>query len=238
MMFWGRERLAEMNYEWAVEEMNKPKPDRKRAIWFLNAATGLNPKFIEAVNMKQELTGKEITSVDNSTVRHFVRRSVLNDGVPATQPAASVTTILSKREQEAQAAAAEAAKAAEAEALAAAPTTMPATMPVIAEFCTDGQGFAMSPATQPTTQPTDADAADDGTVVQVEGAEGVQVLEILGEPTTAPSSQPADLSVVSVFEKKSPTTQSSEEELGATSITELPSEELPGNDPQEMPDNK
>ena len=87
MMFWGRERLAEMNYEWAVSEMNKRHPNRHLALWNLDAATNLNPKFIEAIHMKQELTGKEITDSDNSSIRSFVSRAVILDRAPATQPA-------------------------------------------------------------------------------------------------------------------------------------------------------
>ena len=57
MQPWGRERMAEMYYECATKEMNKARPDRKKAIWYLDAATGLNPTFLEAINLKQELTG-------------------------------------------------------------------------------------------------------------------------------------------------------------------------------------
>ncbi|HQY89323.1 MAG TPA: type II and III secretion system protein, partial [Tepidisphaeraceae bacterium] len=79
MMFFGRERLAESSYDAAITEMNKPKPNRSRAIWFLNQATNLNPKFIEAIEMKQELTGKELRAVDNGIARDFVRDLVMRD---------------------------------------------------------------------------------------------------------------------------------------------------------------
>ncbi len=84
MMPWGRERLAESVYEKAVAEMNKPNPDRKKAIWYLNCATNLNPTFLEAINMKQSLTGREMRDVDNSAIRDFVRDQVLQDQSPAT----------------------------------------------------------------------------------------------------------------------------------------------------------
>jgi len=86
MMVWGRERLAEMNYEIANEEMNKRHPDRKRAIWHLDAATNLNPKFLEAIKLKQDLTGKELTDSDNSSIRAFVSHAIMTDRAPATQP--------------------------------------------------------------------------------------------------------------------------------------------------------
>ncbi|MGE5611624.1 MAG: secretin and TonB N-terminal domain-containing protein, partial [Bacillota bacterium] len=79
MMPWGRERLAEGAYDSAVKEMNKPNPDTKKALWHLNCATNLNPKFLEAIKMKESLTGRELTSVDNSSIRGFVRQQILSE---------------------------------------------------------------------------------------------------------------------------------------------------------------
>ncbi len=91
MMWFGRERLAESCYEDAVDEMNKPHPDIDKAIWHLNCAINLNPKFSEAIAMKEQLTGKEVTDVDNSTIRSFVQRAIIEDTAPpATEPAAFV----------------------------------------------------------------------------------------------------------------------------------------------------
>ena len=92
MMPWGRERLAETSYEQAVRELNKPNPDRQKVLWHLNCATNLNPKFLEAIDLKQKVSGKEVTGVDNSSMRGFVRRQILADCVtaipaaPSTQP--------------------------------------------------------------------------------------------------------------------------------------------------------
>ena len=79
MMGSGRERLAEGFYDSAVNEMDKSNPDRGRALWNLNAATNLNPKFLEAIELKQQLTQHQVSSVDNSTSRDFVRRMVMKD---------------------------------------------------------------------------------------------------------------------------------------------------------------
>jgi hypothetical protein len=79
MMPWGRERLAESAYEKAVAELKKPTPDRKKALWHLDCATNLNPKFTEAIALKAQLTGEEVTAVDNSTIKSFVQRVVLAD---------------------------------------------------------------------------------------------------------------------------------------------------------------
>jgi len=77
MMPFGRERLAEVNYEQAVKEMRKDNPDRQKAIWYLDSATNLNPKFLEAIQMKQDLTGQVLTTSDNSSIRSFVSRAIL-----------------------------------------------------------------------------------------------------------------------------------------------------------------
>jgi len=79
MMPWGRERLAEASYEKALAEMSGPTPNNQKALWHLDCATNLNPKFIEAIELKQRITGKEVTCVDNSGVRGFVRRAMLSD---------------------------------------------------------------------------------------------------------------------------------------------------------------
>jgi type IV pilus assembly protein PilQ len=95
MMPWGRERLAESAYEKAVEELAKPNPDRKKALWHLDCATNLNPKFAEAIELKAQLTGEEVTSVDNSTIKSFVQRVVLADrnrpAAPEATPEAGAT---------------------------------------------------------------------------------------------------------------------------------------------------
>lgn len=97
MMFFGRERLAECSYEQAVAEWNKPNPNRQKVLWHLNCATNLNPTFLEAIELKQKVSGKEVTAVDNSGIRTFVRQQILLDRavtpavvVPTTMPVAIV----------------------------------------------------------------------------------------------------------------------------------------------------
>jgi type IV pilus assembly protein PilQ len=88
MMPFGRERLAECEYEQAVAEMKKPNPDRHTVLWHLNAATDLNPTFSEAINLKESITGQVVTDSDNSTIRSFVRRQIMEEEAnPTTEPA-------------------------------------------------------------------------------------------------------------------------------------------------------
>jgi type IV pilus assembly protein PilQ len=91
MMWFGRERLAESAYENAVAEMNKPHPSLVLALWYLNCATNLNPKFLEAIEMKEKITGKQVTDVDNSAIRSFVRRQVMTETPPPTTAQAPAT---------------------------------------------------------------------------------------------------------------------------------------------------
>jgi type IV pilus assembly protein PilQ len=89
LMPWGRERLAESWYEMAVQEMNKPHPNRQLALWHLNCAIHLNPMFSEAMELRAQITGTEVTAADNSTIRSFVKRLVLADQLhPTTEPSA------------------------------------------------------------------------------------------------------------------------------------------------------
>jgi hypothetical protein len=206
MMFWGRERLAEMYYENAVAEMRKPKPNRTIALWNLNAATNLNPKFLEAINMKQELTGKQITASDNSTARAFVKRAMLRDATPATPPRAGAIRIDPVPTTN-PAAVAEATQEQDA------PTTAPAL--AVGELCETA-----------TTQPSESAAGVElaGTPTTAPGAETALTQEqdsgfgwsdlakaMASGPTTAPTSRPAG----------------SEFSGDETAVTEVPMQELP-----------
>lgn len=79
MMPTGRERLSQVYYEKAVRELAKDRPNRRRARFYLNAALNLNPSFIEAIELKEKLTGRVVVEADDSTIRSFVRRTMLHD---------------------------------------------------------------------------------------------------------------------------------------------------------------
>ncbi len=82
MMFFGRERLADSSYEEAVAEMRKQNPDVNKALWHLDLAIDLNPQFVEAIAMRERLTGQIVTDPDFSSIRSFVRKSILEDVTP------------------------------------------------------------------------------------------------------------------------------------------------------------
>ncbi len=179
MMWFGRERLAESAFESAKREMSKDNPNRKTALWHLNCATNLNPKMLEAIEMKQELTGREVTTSDGSSVRHFVRRMMLEDvaPAPATRPSthpADVTVSIAPATQPVAAAA---------------PTTQPlvavapTTQPLVAEAVIEElmQGYAEEvegefAVAAPATQPAESGSAF--TELLADEVEGSSIVEL------------------------------------------------------------
>ncbi len=93
LMPWGRERMADAEYEKAVEELNKPHADRQKALWHLTCANNLNPHFSEAIALKAKLTGREATAADNAAVRSFVRRRIADERALPPMPPQPPTTV-------------------------------------------------------------------------------------------------------------------------------------------------
>jgi type IV pilus assembly protein PilQ len=195
MLPWSRERLAEASYEKAVEELNKPNPDAKKAIWYLDCATNLNPKFSEAITLKAKTSGREMSDVDNSSIRHFVSNQILRERThPSTNPAATPPSILLPSDEPA----ATAPPAPRAEA--------PATQPVA----------TVTPTTAPTTQPvaevkSEESAADEKDGVAVDTTD--TTVEVEADPSVA-TSEPSPVPTLADGEE-APTT-------AATEVTELP----------------
>ena len=214
MMCFGRERLAEAAYDKALEELAKPNADAQKALWHLDCATNLNPLFLEAINLKQRLSGKQLSTVDNSSVRYFVRQQILAEKAaptPATRPVSSAETghaiiaAATIRPATQPATAPAHVEAPTTQPLALAPATQPATQPVAdaseewdEEWCPgcddgwddpmedDAQGIAAAPATQPATRPAAAEAQ-----VKPLLEEASDVAELPAKPTTRPSDEPA-----------------------------------------------
>jgi len=167
MMPWGRERLAVTNYEWAVNELNKPHPDTDRALFFLNSATNLNPHFVEAIDLKERVTGREVTEPDNSSIRGFVQRQILADKRrEALTPVTPAPTNGAPRETP------DAAPKQSASAL-----TAPTSQPV-----------AVGPAT---SQPSDATADDSQVPAPVADGNNTAASEPKDQAVAEPTSQPS-----------------------------------------------
>lgn len=237
MMWWGRERLAESAYESAVAEMNKPHPNRSKALWYLDSATNLNPKFNEAIQLKQEITGKELSSVDNSSIRGFVRRQVMIDRANATTHTSSTDTDWSEPTSSEP--------TTQPTDLTSAPATQPTdlaadTLPTFNESAfSDAASQDSGAATQPSVEVSASPASQPS-----ESSSSTELsLDIRPEDVSTPSTQPSDSSsaqsssswsmspfFVGGFRQmwlsrsansSGPTSQPAE-----TTITELPTEEV------------
>ncbi|MGE0481906.1 MAG: type II secretion system protein GspD [Phycisphaerae bacterium] len=68
---WGRERLAQAHYGWALEHERAGRTED--ALWDLDLALWMNPGFTEADELRQRLRGAPTREPDNSVIRHFLR---------------------------------------------------------------------------------------------------------------------------------------------------------------------
>ena len=133
MMWFGRERLAEGEYKAAVKDHEHGKDSS--ALWHLNSALNLNPKFPEALDLKARIQGRETTDVDGSSIHDFVTRAIMRDRAAATRPAGAMTD------------------AEPTEKLATPDSSAEATEPSNDPVAEAKQPEASTPATQPTQQP-------------------------------------------------------------------------------------
>jgi type IV pilus assembly protein PilQ len=212
LMPWGRERMAEGWYESAKKELNKPNPDRSLAKWHLDGAINLNPHFSEALKLREQLTGYELTAADGSSIRNFVRRAILNDVVPATQP----TTAPVLRAQ--------------------APATQPFTfgeatveapaMEVPATQPTEGEMTAENPATQPTEEITVEAPMEESVAVPTEETPVPPVTE-----ETAPTT-PVEDGTAEVMTESDNVESAQTESTESTESTEVTEENMTESAPE------
>jgi hypothetical protein len=215
MMWWGSLRLAESAYESAVAEMNKSTPNRSKALWYLDCATNLNPQFSEAIQMKQDLTGKELSEVDNSTVRWFVRDEIMKERANSSKSSSTGTNWSDDMLTE--------------------PTTQPTDLTRASAF-TPASETRFEPSTQPATQPSHSSSKFDLSLNA-----RPEDFTPATQPSTAPSLTESDPAWESEWSNSamfggfgrmlsakssstSPATQPSDSK--ETTITELPTEEI------------
>ena len=74
LMPWGRERLAQAHYRWALEHHRTGHVDK--ALWDLDLALSLNPRFVEADWLREELSERRTEEPENSVVRELVRQMI------------------------------------------------------------------------------------------------------------------------------------------------------------------
>lgn len=223
MMPWGRERMAEGAYDKALAELAKPNPNNQKALWHLDCATNLNPQFVEAIELKQKITGREVTSVDNSNIRSFVRDMVLADRPAGSVPPTAPTRRIGDK-----------------------PQAGPTTSTVDAAGMDDSDPFAeIDPAEElpldqlaPEHEPTDTDATDGDGVSLAKPATTQPVVTAAKPAATQPTTQPA----LATTEDQSGTSATSEKKAPGDAapgftVTELPIEEVKPDAPP-ADDNK
>jgi len=212
MMPFGRERLAQSAYECAKKELAKPHPDRHLAIWHLNEATNLNPHFTEAIELKEQLTGKVVTESDNGSIRSFVKQAIMRDVAPTTAPAAH--TVTDSRDEDAV------------------PTTMPtaeapSTQPSDEMADSDTTSPHSDDAAMTDEKSASASEAEDSATAETSTTQPSSEVAEVGEEPTTPTTQPAK--VVAEKPTTQPATQptvSTEKTDADTKVTELPYEEV------------
>jgi len=211
MMWFGRSRLAEGAYEAAVNELNKPKPNRDVALWHLDIATNLNPQFVEAIDLKQDVSGKVVTATSSSEIRSFIRQAVIAEqtriqamppattmpsgveeiSAATTQPAVSIGAAATTQPTQPTHAAATTQPATAIDALAgteAAPATQPAIAHGHADLSEAEQYGDVESSSPMAHAPTDAatDGTTDGTATIVtEWTDELAVNVVAGEDATA-----------------------------------------------------
>jgi type IV pilus assembly protein PilQ len=74
LMPWGRQRLAQAHYRWALEHYRAGRLDKAR--WDLEVALWLNPLFVEADRLREQLEQVPTAEPDYSIVHNIVRRLI------------------------------------------------------------------------------------------------------------------------------------------------------------------
>jgi hypothetical protein len=75
--WFGRERLAQAHYQWAMEHLSRGH--ESKALWDLNLALNNNPKLLPAMRLRERLMGRRQYEDDGSTMRGFVEREIMKE---------------------------------------------------------------------------------------------------------------------------------------------------------------
>ena len=70
LQWFGRERLAEAHYRWALEHMSKGQTGL--ALWDAQMALNNHPRHIDAIKLNEKLLGQRDWASEASSVRHYI----------------------------------------------------------------------------------------------------------------------------------------------------------------------
>ncbi len=79
---WGRDRIAQLWYSKARDQFEKGNKDK--ALMYVDWALNTQPRFIEALKFREELTNKKVEEATQSSLNGFVRNVLAGDA--ATTP--------------------------------------------------------------------------------------------------------------------------------------------------------
>ena len=87
---WSKTRLTQSHLRDAREAM--AKGDKKKALWSANLALYLDPTFVEAMRVREQITGEKVYCSDRSILNRSIDKFI-DDAVPAAalEPAADAT---------------------------------------------------------------------------------------------------------------------------------------------------
>jgi type IV pilus assembly protein PilQ len=74
LQWFGRERLAQAHYRWALEHLEHGRVSK--ALWDLDLAINNNPKFLAAVKLKESLLCRREWDEDNTSIRGYLERQI------------------------------------------------------------------------------------------------------------------------------------------------------------------
>jgi len=77
LQWFGRERLAQAHYRWALDHLNKGH--QGQALWDLDLAINNNPKLMAAIKLREKITGHRKWDDEGSSVRGFLARQIMKD---------------------------------------------------------------------------------------------------------------------------------------------------------------
>ncbi|GAF84117.1 unnamed protein product, partial [marine sediment metagenome] len=79
----GRERLAQGHYRSARKFFDKG--NNARALWELNAAINLYPRFLEAIQLREELLGEKLAEPTGSAIKDLIINRIARSDKPSEQ---------------------------------------------------------------------------------------------------------------------------------------------------------
>ncbi|HUO08478.1 MAG TPA: secretin and TonB N-terminal domain-containing protein [Phycisphaerae bacterium] len=95
---WGRDRIAQFWYSRARDSADKG--DKEKATMYTDWALNTNPRFIEAIKLREQLTNQRVEEAAEGSIPNFVRNVIGDDknsipdtGSSAHYPAAPATTM-------------------------------------------------------------------------------------------------------------------------------------------------